>query len=70
MSVVVNVTKCKKLREEWKNVEFVLIYEVSLVSLKLLSEIDHALRYAKQSMIFGLGELMLYLQVTFCNTCP
>ena len=47
-SVVINI-KCKsQLREEWKNVTFLLIDEVSLLSQQLLCEIDHALRYAKE----------------------
>jgi hypothetical protein len=47
-AVIVSVRKWTQLREEWKNVMFLLIDEVSLVSLQLLAEIDHALRFAKE----------------------
>lgn len=47
-SVMINI-KCKtQLCDEWKNVTFLLIDEVSLLSQQLLCEIDHALRYAKE----------------------
>jgi hypothetical protein len=47
-SVAINVKNKSHLREEWENVDFLLIDEVSLLSEQLLSEIDHALRYAKE----------------------
>jgi hypothetical protein len=37
-----------QLREEWKNVKYLLIDKVSLLSLQLLAQIDHALRYVKE----------------------
>jgi hypothetical protein len=46
-SVVISIQNRTQLRDEWKNVEFLLI-DVSLVSSQLLAEIDHALRYAKE----------------------
>ncbi|KAG2135304.1 hypothetical protein DEU56DRAFT_721738, partial [Suillus clintonianus] len=42
-SVLISVQNRTRLRDEWKNVEFLLLDEVSLVSLQLLAEIDHAL---------------------------
>ncbi|KAG1904464.1 uncharacterized protein F5891DRAFT_945947, partial [Suillus fuscotomentosus] len=42
-TVVISVSSRVQLHEEWKSVEFLLIDEVSLVSLQLLAEIDHAL---------------------------
>jgi hypothetical protein len=48
-SVLISVQNHILLRDEWKNVEYLLIDEVSLVSLQLLAEIDHALRFAKEN---------------------
>ncbi|KAI5984364.1 hypothetical protein EDD15DRAFT_2177323, partial [Pisolithus albus] len=42
-SVIISVKNRTQLRDEWKNVEFLLIDETSLLSLQLLAEIDHAL---------------------------
>ena len=47
-TVLVSVQNRMELRDEWKNVEILLIDEVSLLSAQLLSEIDHALRYTKE----------------------
>lgn len=42
-TVIISVSCCVQLCKEWKSVEFLLINEVSLVSLQLLAEINHAL---------------------------
>ncbi|KAG2108184.1 uncharacterized protein F5147DRAFT_577074, partial [Suillus discolor] len=42
-SVLISVQNHTQLREEWKNIEYLLIDEVSLLSLQLLVQIDHAL---------------------------
>ncbi len=57
----VSVKNKNKLRAEWKNVDVVLIDEVSMVSLNLLGDIDHALRYVKEkpNEWFG-GVLMIF----------
>jgi hypothetical protein len=47
-AVVIGINNRTQLREEWRNVEIVLIDEASLLSAELLSEIDSALRYAKE----------------------
>jgi hypothetical protein len=47
-SVLISVQNRTQLHEEWKNVKYLLIDEVSLLSLQLLVQIDHALRYAKE----------------------
>lgn len=47
-TVLVTVQNRTQLREEWKNVEYLLIDEASLLSLQLLADIDHALRFAKE----------------------
>jgi hypothetical protein len=71
LSVLISVQNRMQLREEWKNVEFLLIDEVSLLSLQLLADIDHALRFAKErpdlwfggvNVIFA-GDFYQYLSV-------
>ena len=47
--VTVTIQNCKALRKEWKDVNFVLVDEVSMLGEELLCEIDHALRYAKEN---------------------
>lgn len=49
-SVQYTVSEKKKaeLRAEWKNVDFVLIDEVSMVSAELLCDLDAVLRFAKE----------------------
>jgi PIF1-like helicase len=47
--VLISIKNKQLLREEWNNVDFVLIDEISLVSQELLSEIDHALCFAKEN---------------------
>ncbi|KAI6115532.1 hypothetical protein EDD16DRAFT_1519651 [Pisolithus croceorrhizus] len=57
-----NQNKARETGSLWKNVEFVLLDEVSLMGLELLADIDHALQFAKAqpdpwfggvAMIFG-----------------
>ncbi|KAG2750133.1 hypothetical protein P692DRAFT_20734276, partial [Suillus brevipes Sb2] len=43
LSVLVSIQNRTQIREEWKNVEFLLIDEVSLLSLQLIADIDHTL---------------------------
>ena len=47
-SVIISIQNKVKLRDEWRCVEIVLIDECSLLSAELLSEIDAALRFAKE----------------------
>lgn len=47
-TVLISVRNRNELRQEWRNIDILLIDEVSLLSLQLLAEIDHALRYAKE----------------------
>ena len=70
-TVMVSVKERTRLREEWKNVEFLLVDETSLIGLELLAEIDHALRFAKEKLdvLFGgvtvifAGDFFQYLPV-------
>lgn len=48
LTVLVSIQNKVLLCEEWKNVDIVLIDEVSLTSAQLLCEIDHALHFAKE----------------------
>lgn len=47
-TVLVSIKNKTQLRDEWRNVDIVLLDEASLLSAQLLCEIDHALRYAKE----------------------
>ena len=47
-SVTITTQNKTKLRDEWRLVEIVMIDECSLLSAELLSEIDAALRFAKE----------------------
>ncbi|KAF5362237.1 hypothetical protein D9756_001995 [Leucocoprinus leucothites] len=47
-TVLVSIQNKTQLRDEWRNVDLVLIDEISLGSAQLLCEIDHALRFAKE----------------------
>ena len=50
-----------KIREEFKDVDILIIGEVSLLSQEILAEIDHALRYAKgNNVFFGAGDFFQY----------
>lgn len=53
--VNISVKERIRLREEWKNVEYLLIDEVSLLGQELLAEIDEGLRFAKEKhdTLFG-----------------
>lgn len=48
LSALISVKNRTQLRDEWKNVEFLLVDESSLLSLQLIAQIDHALRFAKE----------------------
>jgi hypothetical protein len=48
-SVLISIQNKIKLRNEWRSVEIVMIDECSLLSAELLSEIDAALRFAKEN---------------------
>lgn len=54
-TVLISVQNRTLLREEWHNVEIVFVDETSMLSLQLICEIDHTLRYAKEkpNVYFG-----------------
>jgi hypothetical protein len=59
-TVFINVTDRKKMRDELKDVEIVIIDEVSLLGQQLLAEIDHALRYAKNNNEYFGGVIIIF----------
>jgi len=69
-SVFIGVKTRTHLREEWKNVEFLLIDEVSLLSLQLLAEIDHALRFAKEKTDLWFGGVAMIFCGDFLQFPP
>ena len=69
-TVLISVKNRVELRDEWKNVEILLINEVSLLSAQLLSEIDHALRYAKECPDDWFGNVSVIFAGDFCQYPP
>lgn len=49
LQYTISERKKAELRAEWRNVDFVLIDEVSMVSAELLCELDSVLRFAKEA---------------------
>jgi len=58
-SVTISIQNKTALREEWRDVEIVLIDEISLLSEELLCEVDHALRYAKECPDIWFGGIIV-----------
>lgn len=59
-----------EMRNAWKNVDVVLIDEVSLLSLQALSELDHALRMAKERYNEWFGGIIVIFSGDFCQYPP
>ena len=59
LSVIISVKNHTQLRDEWKNIKFLLVDESSLLSLQLIAEIDHALRFAKETLDVWFGGVAL-----------
>lgn len=57
--VQVSVKNKNEMRAEWRDVDVVLIDEVSMVSLNLLGDIDHALRYVKEKQDQWFGGILV-----------
>ena len=57
--IIMSVSDKRKIREEFKDVDIVMIDEVSL-SQEILAEIDHALRYAKGNNLFFGGIIIIF----------
>ena len=48
-TILISVRDRTKLRDEWHFVKVLLIDEISLLSVQLMCEVDHALRYATEN---------------------
>jgi len=69
-TVLISVKERTKLREEWKNLEFLLIDKTSLIGLELLAEIDHALRFAKEKLDTLFGDVTIIFTGDFFQYPP
>ena len=69
-NVIINVQNKIKLRNEWRLVEIVMIDECSLLSAELLSEIDAALRFAKETPNEWFGGIMVIFAGDFYQYPP
>ncbi|KAG2061241.1 hypothetical protein BDR06DRAFT_966245 [Suillus hirtellus] len=69
-TVVISISSHVQLCEEWKSVEFLLIDKVSLVSLQLLAEIDHALHFTKKKPDLWFGSVAVIFAGDFFQYPP
>jgi hypothetical protein len=69
-SVIVSNQNKTQLREEWRNVAYLLIDETSLLGLQLLAQLDHALRVAKERPDLWFGGVTLILSGDFFQYAP
>lgn len=69
-SVIVSNQNKSQLREEWKNVGYLLVDEASLLGLQLLAQLDHALRVAKERPDLWFGGVALILSGDFFQYAP
>lgn len=69
-SVIVSNHSKSELREEWKNVAFLLVDEASLLGLQLLAQLDHALCVAKECPDLWFRGIALILSGDFFQYPP
>jgi hypothetical protein len=69
-SALISVQNREQLRDEWRNVEYLLVDEVSLVGLQLLAKIDHALRFAKERPDKWFGGIVVIFSGDFYQFPP
>ena len=69
-SVIISVQNKIKLRDEWRFVEVVMIDECSLLSAELLSEIDAALQFAKETPDKWFGNIIVIFAGDFYQYPP
>ena len=67
-TILISVKERIGLREEWKNVEFLLIDKSSLIGLELPADIDHALRFAKEKPDICFGGVTIIFSGDFFST--
>ena len=69
-SVLVSIQNKILLRDEWQHVEVALLDECSMLSEQLLCEVDHALRYAKESPNEWFGGIIMIFAGDFFQFPP
>ena len=69
-NVIITVQNKTKLRNEWRLVEIVMIDECSLLSAELLSQIDAALRFAKEKPDEWFGGIIVIFAGDFYQYPP
>ena len=70
-TVVISIQNQTKLRDEWRDVVVLLVDECSLLSCELMSELDSALRFAKEKPNQWFGGIMVifageFLPISSC----
>jgi len=69
-TILVSIKNKTQLRDEWRNVDILLIDEASLLNAQLLNEIDHALRYAKERPDAWFGDVSMIFAGDFFQYPP
>lgn len=69
-SIIISNQNKTQLREKWKNVEFLLVDETSLLGLQLLAELDHALHFTKEKADLWFGGVFFILSDNFFQYPP
>lgn len=69
-TLLVSIQNKTQLRDEWRNVDVVLIDEISLTSAQLLCEIDQALRFAKENQDDWFGGITVVFAGDFYQFPP
>lgn len=69
-TVLISVKERTRLREEWKNIEYILLDETSLLGLELLADIDHTLRFAKERTDKWFGGVVIIFAGDFFQYPP
>ena len=58
-TILVNLTKVRATRDEWKSVDILFLDEIGAVGAQLLSELDHALCVAKERPDVWFGGMII-----------
>jgi hypothetical protein len=69
-SALISVQNREQLRDEWRNVEYLLVDEVLLVGLQLLAKINHALRFTKERPDKWFGGIVVIFSGDFYQFPP
>lgn len=69
-TVVISIQNRTRLRDEWRDVEVVLLDESSLLSCELNSEVDASLRFAKEKPDIWFGGVMIIFAGDFYQYAP